>query len=428
MKFTSRLAVKNRFVSSFFGIMLVAICVYTVMLLDYFETGLEASEELRLMLESNAFAEAYKENPQLEVPKSLVVNHYYDELPVVEFNGVNLLENIEFKEGRSSFVFSDDIVEDIDGLEAMVNVYRQNLADGRVLYTVAKYEYNFENSENFYWINHRFKLLFYMAFSFLGILVILLWMYNRKVAKQTSQLVSWAETITTQPGSQTKPDFRFDEYNRIAASLEVILSKNAQLIAREKKFLAHASHELRTPIAIIRANMEILERMQFSETAKDSINRIDRASNNMQLLTETLLWLERKSEQPPEIVELDIAQLIQRLTEEQNYLISVEEVELRLSLEKPSIQNLPVVPLQIVLNNLIRNAFQYTHRGWIEISYQNNKVIIENSDKDLCKENKDVYFGFGLGLELTEKVCERLSFELDITYSQGGAKVVLTLP
>ncbi|MEB3733551.1 histidine kinase dimerization/phospho-acceptor domain-containing protein [Halopseudomonas pachastrellae] len=56
------------------------------------------------------------------------------------------------------------------------------------------------------------------------------------------------------------------------------------------------SHELRTPISVIRANVELLERLRAQSRIdpameQQALDRIDRASLTMQHLTETLLWL-----------------------------------------------------------------------------------------------------------------------------------------
>ena len=56
--------------------------------------------------------------------------------------------------------------------------------------------------------------------------------------------------------------------------------------------------------------MEILERISLPSDLQRPINRIDRASSNMQQITETMLWLVRKSETPPNQNSVSVADLL----------------------------------------------------------------------------------------------------------------------
>jgi signal transduction histidine kinase len=79
-----------------------------------------------------------------------------------------------------------------------------------------------------------------------------------------------------------------------------------------------------------------------------------------------------------------------------------------------------------VLNNLIRNAYQYTHEGWIRCQADAQCVVIENCDTGLDREQESI--SFGLGLELTQQICTKLGWQLQVSEREGGLIAWLTLP
>jgi signal transduction histidine kinase len=144
--------------------------------------------------------------------------------------------------------------------------------------------------------------------------------------------------------------------------IQTSLCSVQQSFEREHRFLRHTSHELRTPISIIRNNIELAHKIKnssdhdWSTKLVQIIDRIDRASLNMQHLTETLLWLSRDALEPLPEQKIDLDPLIRQLADEMRYLLSSKAVELELSTEHCKV-TLPEIAARIVLGNLIRNAF-----------------------------------------------------------------------
>ncbi len=83
----------------------------------------------------------------------------------------------------------------------------------------------------------------------------------RKVTTPVEQLKNWAKNMTTDQLSQPIPDFHYSELNVLANIVKSSMESVQQSVEREKKFLAYASHELRTPIAVTKTNTELLKKM-----------------------------------------------------------------------------------------------------------------------------------------------------------------------
>ena len=426
MTLLKSLQLKNSFTSFFFGISLLTVVVFAVSLFQQFDAGLEESAKFRLLSEFNAFSRAYEKDLNTSLPASYVIHFSFDKPPIVDSQGADMLEDVSLENGEFKFIFNNEEVEELSDTDFFLVLYRQTLHNERVLYALARYDYaligeHFEDLDD-----QQIKFIFKIMSTYLVLTILVVWFYSYRIGKRTEQLVHWSEAISAEYDEKEVPNFKFNEFNRIADCLKKSLKKNAKLMAREKEFLSHASHELRTPIAIIRANMDILGKMDESAPLKVPLARVKRANTNMQLITETLLWLARQSENQPIESLVSLPLLLDQLIEDQQYLIQGEEVTVITAYGNAPSLVLASTPVMIVLNNLIRNAFQYTHCGWIKISYLDESVVIENMDSDQIDDQNVVSFGFGL--ELTEKVCCKLGWKLDIQHKEGGVVAKLKLP
>ena len=164
----------------------------------------------------------------------------------------------------------------------------------------------------------------------------------------------------------------------------------------------------------MRNNVELYNKIKKSSAPERSIqqakvmDRIDRASLNMQYLTETLLWLSRQEMEtlPGKKIELD--KLLGELVEEMKYLLDRKDVELKIETNLCTVF-LPEFPTRIVLGNLIRNAFQHTWEGSISIQQQASQVVVCNPQTPIGKGQDDL--GFGLGLKLTTQLTQKLHWK-----------------
>ena len=259
------------------------------------------------------------------------------------------------------------------------------------------------------------RMLFIISATIAGILAVTILLVLRHVAKPVTALEQWTRALGPDTLNVSPPDFSYPELNNLAHLVQTSLSSVQESLDREHRFLRYASHELRTPITIIRNNIELFHKIEKLEEPRRSaqqdkvVARIDRASLNMQQLTETLLWLSKDNIEklPEKGVELD--QLLQQLVEEMRYLIHGKNVQVQIE-TSPYTVLFPETPAQIVLGNLVRNAFQHSWEGDILIHQTDNRVEISNTQSTGEAESQDL--GFGLGLQLTGQLAEKLGWDL----------------
>ncbi|MCR8923813.1 HAMP domain-containing histidine kinase [Dasania sp. GY-MA-18] len=274
-----------------------------------------------------------------------------------------------------------------------------------------------------------------MAVAAIVFFAFVLIMIMQKIAKPIESLKNWAKSLNQDTIQKPPPDFSYNELNVLAELVQSSLASAQQSLDREQRFLSYASHELRTPISVIRSNVDLLKRLTEKDPISDkqqlTLQRIERAGLTMSDLTETLLWLSRNDEQgmPPQPIQLN--EKIKQLCGDLDYLLNEKNVEVTLDCEDYTV-NIEATACHIVLSNLIRNAYQHTQQGKVVIKQQASRVTIINSSNS-DQENKPkpeasdkkMASGYGLGLKLSEKVIQRHGWFYEVTETQGRYHVVV---
>jgi signal transduction histidine kinase len=206
----------------------------------------------------------------------------------------------------------------------------------------------------------------------------------------------------------------------VSSSLQSVQST----LDREKKFLAHASHELRTPIAVVRSNTELMQKLIEKPNSLDKqrvvLDRILRAGYGMTELCEILLWLNRGEYRNLPTADIELSLLLEQLTRSLSYLIENKKVEVYTQFEEGQYP-MSASLITIVAGNLIRNAYQHTQCGTVEIIQKGQIVTICNLEAQV-EENENT-LGFGLGLELTEQIIRHYNWRYEVQKFPNGRSV-----
>ena len=272
------------------------------------------------------------------------------------------------------------------------------------------------------------RLLLMISISIALAMGLFIWLLLKRIAQPVSQLRQWTHQLDISSLAEPTPDFAYPELNDMAALIRNSLSSVQQSLEREDRFLAYASHELRTPISVIRNNIELINKLKQNSANLDVaqlnpiINRIDRASLTMKHLSETLLWLSRDISESLPKQEIDLESLIKELNNEMAYLLDNKTIELYVSTEAHQM-TLAEYPARIILGNLIRNAFQHTMQGQISIQQQKNTVIISNQEIASDNEHQPQDLGFGLGIQLSAQLADKLGWSYQKSHYDGLYRV-----
>ena len=271
------------------------------------------------------------------------------------------------------------------------------------------------------------EITFYIALTVLALFAVLAFLLVQRIGQPVRQLANWADSLTLDHIDGNVPDFQYKELNLVADRLDHAFKRMAQSVEKEHRFLQHASHELRTPIAIASGNLEILDKLANQDGSKNeperlALGRLGYAVKDMKQLTETLLWLNTDNESLPTPEQVKLNTLIDALIDDHEYLLQHKAIKVVVVGPAVDLQ-VPLILCRIVVANLIRNAFQYTQEGRVQIAISEESININNEGTDIASpaaSGSVSDYGFGLGLALVEQIAQRLGWRYHYERKNNG--------
>ena len=218
------------------------------------------------------------------------------------------------------------------------------------------------------------------------------------------------------------------EVGVIAAALDDYMERLDRMLEREQSFTEDASHELRTPLAIIASAAELLvEEPGLSGPARERVQRIRRATGQMQSLIEALLFLARgESTDSTQPCALD--QIVKESAEVVGAQAATKALHLTVNVQPVSVTGSPIM-VACVVNNLLLNAVNFTQEGSIEVELTPRELTVRDTGigippKDLSRIFERRYRGaqsrgLGLGLYLVSRICDRLGWTIETHSTEG---------
>lgn len=297
------------------------------------------------------------------------------------------------------------------------------------------------------------RLAFYFGVAPLSLVLLLVYTLtfigyrlSRSAISPVIQLAEQVEAIDARAPMLEMPPLQFraaadSEVQVLATVLQEFVSRINDFVRRERNFTRHASHELRTPLAVMRANLDALQRRAGADPELSApLARMRRTIGDMEKLLETLLILAREDESrlPREgIIVNDL--LLERIGQVQR-AIGKESVTVELAPECLLEVLAPPRVLGIVVDNILRNAISYTPEGTVTVRVTPRGIACEDRGPGIEPELLQRIFepfergdtgqpGFGLGLTIVKRLCDRFGWQVSIASTPGqGTTVRLDLP
>ncbi len=218
---------------------------------------------------------------------------------------------------------------------------------------------------------------------------------------------------------------------------------------RQAEFTADASHELRTPISVIEAEVELaLVRPRDPATYRDVLQRVGRESTRLRRIIEDLLWLARADSEPsPGDLDqvADVADVVEGCVERFGALAATQRVNLsvgRVGGGPFTVQAQPQL-IDRLAGVLIDNACKFAGEdGQVEVSVRDwgNRVDlrVDDSGPGIPEDERDAVFdrfhratdavgGTGLGLAIADSVVRSTQGSWNIGVAElGGARMEIS--
>ncbi|MGH9697736.1 MAG: sensor histidine kinase, partial [Bryobacteraceae bacterium] len=277
---------------------------------------------------------------------------------------------------------------------------------------------------------------------------------SRRALRPVDAITERARTIGLSNLSERLPVPKTnDELQRLTETWNAMLARLQSAISRISQFTADASHELRTPVAIVRLAAENALRKTRSEPEyRAALQRIQKESENMTRLIEDLLFLARADfdRDAGETGTVDLGALIESVRLDLSPLAEAKAVTLTQNTAGHAIEVLgSLSALRRMLVILLDNAIKYTPEGGavsIHLEQQSGHatVTVEDTGIGIPEDARSRVFqrffrvdpsrskesgGHGLGLAIAQTIVEQhgASIELRPT-AQGGSIFSVSLP
>ena len=231
------------------------------------------------------------------------------------------------------------------------------------------------------------------------------------------------------------------QYLEIAPLVEgfnATLARLAALLERERSFLADAAHELRTPIAVVTAQVDTLILAREAPEREEAANRLRRGLTRASRLVNQLLALARlEAKLEVEPCEVDVADVIRDCLAAHAQAAGVRGMELSYTGAERLPLTLPAQAIESILDNLIGNAVRYGRdAGVVEVrtSRTEDHLRVEVLDdgpgvapadhrklfERFHRGNHQNVYGSGLGLAIVASAAQQIGASIVTTQGLGG--------
>ena len=298
-------------------------------------------------------------------------------------------------------------------------------------------------------LHNLFIVLSFTYLILVFVLYLIMYYVASKAIKPVQKLIQSASKINESNISSRLPlPNNKDEIYKLATTFNDLLNRIENSIEQQKQFTADASHEMRTPLTIIKGTLEVLLRKERTrEQYEKKINEVITQTDRLSYLFDQLLQLARAESNNTIIKKEKII-----LKEKIDHLINGGDLLLNKNQIKYNIPTNCVVfadaaLLDRILENIISNAIKYnTPNGNITFEWneKSNSLLIKDEGIGISKDQQPYLFnrfyradnsrsseikGNGLGLSIVKKLCELQHIKISVESAENkGTSFTLQFP
>jgi signal transduction histidine kinase len=286
----------------------------------------------------------------------------------------------------------------------------------------------------------------------IGILlsVLVAMILSRFALDPISKLTSATESVLQSDGPKRLPVPKGpQEAEKLAERFNKILEERDSSIDTLKHFTADVAHELRSPLTILRGELEVeLRSGQATESQRETLESSLEEVKHLSGIVDDLLYLarlENVNDHVGDLTEVALAERVEKKMVRLGSLISSKKITVVRNVNASLTLRANPAHIDRLLYNLILNAVQYSHQdGRINIYSEGRSLIIKDEGigikpEDLAHVTERFYRAdpsrnreqgnVGLGLAIAHGIAKRYGIDLQIESEPGsGTSVMLKLP
>ncbi len=260
-----------------------------------------------------------------------------------------------------------------------------------------------------------------------------------KLLNEISEKTASANPLANTPLSFAVADYPADEIGRLVLALDRFALRLHGFLERESYFASDGSHELRTPIAVIRGAADVLiENPDLPEPLRQRLGTIHRQAVRMGQMLEAMLLLATEGDEAGDPA-CAMAEVVADAIADASPALAGRPVEITFEAAER-----PILPVErslayVLVSNLLRNACAHTRAGTIAIYLDAHRLEITDSGIGIAEERFPSLFkrhvkgedstGHGLGLSIVARISQQLEWKIDIQSHPGeGTKIRIDFP
>ncbi|MEF7439948.1 HAMP domain-containing sensor histidine kinase [Paenibacillus lautus] len=286
--------------------------------------------------------------------------------------------------------------------------------------------------------------LFYVTVLLFGFMmvafVILSWLFFLRLQKRLASLqevMSFSAKNNSFPKPISVQADRMDELDQLGSSFNWMIQEleGSRKRAYEEELLRHRlianlSHDLRTPLTILRGHVTSLNQESLSLEGQNSLTEINHTITRVgdlmdDLLTYTLLTSGKHPFRP---VSTDIGRLVRASIAAWYPVFEGKEIQLDVDLPADETFYWETDPswMTRVLDNLFQNVIRHAAEGkYVKIAVDVEKERIIIADKGPGMDNSSYGRGAGIGLSTSNYMLKKMKLKADYTSNENGTRVAI---
>ena len=232
-----------------------------------------------------------------------------------------------------------------------------------------------------------------------------------------------------------------DEVRIIGTKLQQSLQKIRQQTNALKDFVSNASHELKTPLMQIWSQADYL--LKAKTDYEDWLHTIKKTTKSMNSFIDNLLTLAKieSQENTSNIEKIDISQIVKHSIQMHQSIYQAKNLEVISHITDWVEKEILPQHFEIIINNIISNAFKYTEKWSITVTVTGKSITIKDTwvgiqkdnthkirdkfrQEDSSKNNRTSYW---LWLSLVKKTIDLYGWKIEVDSDTWGTTFIITM-
>jgi len=229
----------------------------------------------------------------------------------------------------------------------------------------------------------------------------------------------------------------FKELNETALFMTQKVSNDYELL---KNFTENASHEIQTPLAIIKNKIELLSQSEnLTDTQIHTIQSINEAASRLSRLNQSLLLLAKiENRQFKSTEQVNLSVILNRCVENFEELNALKNINIHKQISENTFMEMNESLAEILISNIITNSIIHNYQGGsIKIDLDANAFTVSNTGAPPQINTSELFGRFkkdsssgdstGLGLSIVKTICDTYGFAVSYNYKDGMHVVKVNL-